>query len=171
MPSVVESNITLDFPTASWFRFEKTEPYLPLCGLHFKEMDACWLDADNNVFYAIELKDYTESQEPDEHTIEHRKYNLLKKVVDTIQMVMSAKYQTEFGKKLETCKSIDMHTAELTYCFLIIVREKNENMLMFQALKDICKNMVEPYLTVWGNAKFSMMTYDVAKTRFSNFVK
>lgn len=171
MPSIVESNITLDFPTASWFRFEKTDPYQPLSGLWFKEMDACWLDAANNIFYAIELKDYTESKNPDEHTIDHRRYDLLKKVVDTIQMVMSAKYQTEFGKELETIKGIDLHTSDLIYHYLIIVKEKEENMPMFQALKDNCRDMVKPYLTVWGHSRFSMMTYDNAKTKFPNFVK
>ena len=96
---------------------------------------------------------------------------MLKKVVDTIQMVMSAKYQTEFGKELETIKGIDLHTSDLIYHFLIIVREKTENMLMFQTLKDNCRGMVKPYLTVWGHSRFSMMTYDDAKKRYPNFVK
>ena len=40
MAGFKESNITLDFPTAKWFRFEKSEPYAQLSGFDFKEMEA-----------------------------------------------------------------------------------------------------------------------------------
>ena len=61
MAGFTESNITLDFPTSDWFRFEKSKPYSSISGFHFKEMDACWLKNMGSAqfeFYAIELKDY-----------------------------------------------------------------------------------------------------------------
>lgn len=59
MPKIKESNITLDFPDGNFFRFETCSGYTALSGNHFKEMDACWYDNTKNLFWLIELKDYS----------------------------------------------------------------------------------------------------------------
>jgi hypothetical protein len=59
MPGFTESNITLNFPDANFFRFATCEGYTALSGNHFKEMDACWFDAKENLFWLIELKDFS----------------------------------------------------------------------------------------------------------------
>lgn len=88
MNGFTESGITLDFPTNKWFRFEKTDFYRTISGNHFKEIDACWLDVDNNIFYLIELKDYTSTNISEQ--VEMRINNLWKKSVDSLQMINSA---------------------------------------------------------------------------------
>ncbi len=99
MAGFTESSITLDFPTEHWFRFEKSSPYDKVSGFHFKEMDACWvkdMGTSNAEFYAVELKDYSAGNL--EETSSDRVWDIVKKVVDTIQMFMSARYQNGFGK-------------------------------------------------------------------------
>lgn len=98
MAGFTESGITLDFPTDSWFRLEKTEPHKSISCFHFKEMDICWVDYEHQKFYAIELKDYTAAGSLESANAADRKWKITKKVVDTMQMFLSAKYQNTFGQ-------------------------------------------------------------------------
>lgn len=41
MSGFTESNITLNFPDANFFRFANCNGYTALSGNHFKEMDVC----------------------------------------------------------------------------------------------------------------------------------
>ena len=172
MAGFKESNITLDFPTAKWFRFEKSEPYAQLSGFDFKEMDACWYEdteGDRDVFYAIELKDYRAVTIGDDNTVAVRKYNLVKKTVDTMQMLLAAQYQTPFGEILEREKRVDLHSRPIEYYFVVIICEKTENSLLLQSLKEVCIKALRPYMQIWGNSHFLLMTDEQAKQRF-NFV-
>lgn len=172
MAGFTESNITLDFPTAKWFRFEKSEPYAQLSGFGFKVMDACWYEdtgENKDNFYAIELKDYRVATIVVDNTVAARKYNLVKKTVDTMQMLLAAKYQTLFGVTLEREKGIDMHSRPIEYFFVVIICEKAENSLLLQSLKDECVKALKPYMHVWGKSHFLLMTDEQAKRHF-NFV-
>lgn len=67
-------------------------------------MDACWIDYEDKKFYAIELKDYTATGSLESANTADRKWNITKKVVDTMQMFLAAKYQNTFGQTLENEK-------------------------------------------------------------------
>lgn len=120
MAGFTESGITLNFPTDSWFRFEASKPYSDISGFSFKEMDACWLDDEHRVFYAIELKEYTAAGSLSAENAQARKWEIVKKSVDAMQMLLSAKYQNAFGKRLEEEKGVDLHCAPLTFKFITI---------------------------------------------------
>lgn len=173
MASLVESGITLDFPTTDWFRFEKKEPYASLSGFGFKEMDACWCTTESggNVIYAIELKDYSAVNALESGNVESRKNDIVKKCVDSLQMLLAARYQTEFGKKLEAEHGHDMHTLPIQWKLITIVNIPADKALMMQTLKDKCIELLKPYQRVWENVSVHVLTYEQAKKHFAIFVK
>lgn len=172
MAGFSESNITLDFPTEHWFRFEKSKPYSSISAFHFKEMDACWvknIGSGQSEFYAIELKDYRSSRFNEK--AETRVWDIVKKVVDTIQMIMSARHQYPFGKKLEAEKNIDLHTGDVTAKFLTIVDIRPEDSPLFAGMKDECLNRLRGYMSVWENIEIYILTKVQAQKYYSEFVK
>ena len=172
MAGFSESNITLDFPTPHWFRFEKSKPYDSISAYHFKEMDACWvkdLGLGRSEFYAIELKDYRSSHFGEKAEI--RVWDIVKKVVDTIQMIMSARHQYPFGISLETEKNIDLHTGIVKSFFLTIVDIRPEDSFLFTVMKDECLNRLKGYKSVWTGIEIHILTKDQAQKHYSEFVK
>jgi len=84
MPGFTESSITLDFPDSNFFRFSNCRGYTALSGNNFKEMDACWYDTTSNLYWLIELKDFTSAALSTSQNVEDRAWNLLKKAVDSL---------------------------------------------------------------------------------------
>lgn len=172
MTGFTESSITLDFSTEHWFRFEKSSPYDKISGFHFKEMDACWvkdLGAPTAMFYAIELKDYSAADLKETST--DRVWDIVKKVVDTIQMFMSARYQNGFGKQLEAEKSVDLHNGIQKAVFLTIVNFKVEDAQLFQTMRDECLLRLKGYSSVWDGIEIQVLPVATAQKLFSEFVK
>lgn len=172
MSGFTESNITLDFPsTGKWFRFQQSEPYASLSGYSFKEMDACWVDDSSptsRIVYGIELKDYTSAGSL--NNSQSRVWNVVKKTVDTLQMLLSAKYQNSFGQTLESCKSVDLHTNISSLLLITIVDIPASNTPIFSAFKDECCSILRPYGAVWDSIHIIVLTKDQARRRFP-FVK
>lgn len=172
MAGFTESSITLDFPTEHWFRFEKSSPYSMVSGFHFKEMDACWvkdMGTSNAEFYAVELKDYSAGNL--EETSSDRVWDIVKKVVDTIQMFMSAHYQNGFGKQLESDKAVDLHNCIKKAVFLTIVNFKEEDASLFQVMKDECLSRLKGYSSVWDGIEIHVLSKAAAQKHFGDFVK
>lgn len=172
MAGFSESNITLDFPTEHWFRFEKSKPYNSISAFYFKEMDACWvknIGLGQSEFYAIELKDYRSARFNEK--AETRIWDIVKKVIDTLQMMMSARHQYPFGKTLETEKNIDLHTGNVKALFLTIVDIKPEDSLLFAVMKDQCLNRLRGYSSVWAGIEIHILTKEQAQKYYSEFVK
>jgi len=170
MAGFTESGITLEFSTESWFRFEKAEPYKSVSCFCFKEMDACWVDYTDKKFYAIELKDYTRAGSLEAGNVEKRISNIVKKVVDSMQMFLSAKYQNAFGKELERRNKVDLHSDYLEVWFITIVNIDNSSKVDLAGFKDKCVNTLQAYTKVWDHVHITLMTYNQAKLRFP-FVK
>ncbi len=168
-----ESGITLEFAGGMWFRFQQSRPYSDVSGLGFKEMDACYVSSLNDgskLFYAIELKDYTEMGSLSGENVSKRVWDIAKKTVDTLQMFLSAKYQQCFGMELESAKNIDLHSDISKAVFVTIVNVKPENVMMLQTLKDKCLNKLAAYSKVWDDISITLMTKEQAQKRF-DFVK
>lgn len=168
MSGFTESGITLDFPTDKWFRFEKSDFYSPISGNHFKEMDACWLDNENNIFYLIELKDYTSANLS--QNVEKRVSDLWKKSVDSLQMINSALQQTTKGCTLseEIGFEIESH---YTYKYLSIIKIDPVQKTYLSFMKDKYKNLFKSYATLFGVTNYSLISYDAALNLFPQFVK
>lgn len=170
MAGFIESGITLDFPTEDWFRFERTEPHKSISCFNFKEMDACWIDYEDKKFYAIELKDYTATGSLELANSANRKWNITKKVIDTMQMFLAAKYQSAFGQILESEKNVDLHSSCLEAYFITIINVAESSKGYMGAFKDDCLKTLKGYTKVWDNAHVTVMTYEQAKQRLP-FVK
>lgn len=172
MAGFTESNITLDFPSPHWFRFEHSLPYSEVSAFHYKEMDACWvknMGTDTAEFFAIELKDYTNGNIST--TSSERVWDIVKKVVDTIQMYLSARWQQPFGQRLENEKSVDLHTGIHAAKFITIVDVAPSDTMLFQALKDSCMNRLKGYTKVWDGIQVHIVTKQQAQRHFAEFVK
>ena len=136
-------------------------------------MDASYLcqgPDGQRIFYAIELKDFSEAESLADDNMSKRIWDIVKKSVDTLQMFMSAKYQQSFGLALEKEKNVDLHAGVSKAVFVTIVNTKQENTLMVQTLKDKCLNKLKAYSKVWDNVSFTLMTKEQARKCF-DFIK
>ena len=55
--AIEESSIVLDFPDNNYFRLQDCEGYKQIQH-NLKEIDVCWYDANSDILYLIELKDW-----------------------------------------------------------------------------------------------------------------
>jgi len=105
MYGFTESNITLHFPDQNFFRFSACDGYTALSGNHFKEMDACWYDDNCNIYWLIELKDFSLASLTTAETIEKRSWDMVKKTVDSLCMFLSSKHDYPYSTNLNSCFS------------------------------------------------------------------
>jgi hypothetical protein len=125
MPGFTESNITLNFPDANFFRFATCGGYTTLSGNHFKEMDACWFDAAENLYWLIELKDFSLASLTTPETIEKKSWDIVKKATDSLCMFLSSKHAYSYAVNLDPC------------CLLFQMLQHNSNLLLlFIAAQD-----------------------------------
>lgn len=92
-----ESGVELDFPNGKWFRFCDLPSYRKLSGYNFKEVDACWQPESRELFYLIELKDYSTGNALTKKNVESRIDEIVKKSVNSLQMTLSMIFQTQYG--------------------------------------------------------------------------
>lgn len=169
MSGFAESGITLDFPTPTWFRFEDIGTYQGLSGFSFKEMDACWLDTTNNIFYLIELKDYTNANLQQGNS-DRRISDLWKKSIDSLQMINSLLQGTAKGQQLQ--RDIQFSLPEGCVCkYLSIVKIQESQKAELQFINDQYKALFKSYASLFGVLNYSVLTYDSAKKYFGTFVK
>ena len=166
-----ESGVELDFPDGKWFMFCDLPSYRRLSGYKFKEVDACWQPESREMFYLIELKDYSTENALTKENAESRIDEIVKKSVDSLQMTLSMIFQTQYGKSLETESGIDLHSQQQQLYLIFVIRENPDNILMLSTLKDVCKRHFMPYVRLWGRIKYNILTYSQAKKYFGAFVK
>nr|WP_321356675.1 hypothetical protein [uncultured Draconibacterium sp.] len=160
-----ESNITLDFPDNKWFRFEDKSAYQQLSGFSFKEMDACWYDEANQTFYLIELKDFTSGNIENQENATGRVHNLLKKSIDSLQMVLAHQLTTDIGNELEQNMGYTIPTnTQLVFISIIDINQSQRSDLGF--IRDTYKNKFKAYEKLF-NLKSSVISYENAKQRFT----
>jgi len=161
MQKFTESNITLDFPDANFFRFSSCSGYKVLSGNHFKEMDACWYDAKNNVYWLIELKDYSTASLTGRDTIQQKSSDIVKKAIDSICMFLSSKHCYSYAINLNHCFPFvpDDHT---TFNVVTIVHCDKAQKPDIQLLNEQFKSKFKPYAALFGIAKYSVIEHSAA---------
>jgi hypothetical protein len=102
MPTYQESGLQVHLPDEDSFRFEDCAAYRRLSGWSLKEMDFGWWDGDRQIFWLMELKDYSRLS-PRERLPEPLFDNLLNKATDSLLMLSSVWLQTEQGATLRRC--------------------------------------------------------------------
>ncbi len=161
MPKFTESNIILDFPDEKFFRFSSCAGYTALSGNYFKEMDACWYDADSNVYWLIELKDYSSASLAASDTIEQKSWDMVKKATDSICMFLSSKHGYPYSVNLNPCLPFvpDAHTK---FNLVTIVHCDRVQKPDIQLLNEQFKRKFKPYAALFGITSYSVVEHSAA---------
>ena len=160
----IESNIKLNFPDSNHFRFQDIEAYKELSGYSFKEMDACWYDTEANVFYMIELKDYTEGNIGERENRLQRTYNLVKKSVDSLCMLLAMFAETKHGKKfIDELPFNIARDCQVVLVSIVNISQEQKEYLGF--IRDDYRSKFESYRRLF-DLKAVILSRDSAVERF-----
>jgi hypothetical protein len=161
MPGFTESSITLDFPDANFFRFSTCIGYTTLSGNNFKEMDACWYDSTSNLYWLIELKDFTSATLSSPQNVEDRAWNLLKKAVDSLCMFLSSKHSYPYGINLNPCfpATPDAATA---FKFITVVHCNASQSADIQLIHNSFQRKFKPYAELFGITNYAVIEHSTA---------
>jgi hypothetical protein len=161
MPGFTESNITLNFPDNNFFRFADCIGYKQLSGANFKEMDACWYEVGSNIYWLIELKDFTADFTAG-ISIESRVWDIVKKAVDSLQMFLSAKHSYPYGaKELLPCMPIAPNDATNIKVFTIVHCPTGKK-ADIQLLHNSFRTKFSPYAKLFGIASYGVLEHTQA---------
>lgn len=169
MSGFTESGITLNFPTNTWFRLQDCKTYKDNSGYHFKEMDACWLDAASNIFYLIELKDFTNASLETNQNIEQCVRDMVKKSIDSLQMINATLLSTNKGVQFQNEIQCPLRQS-IIYKYISIIKIKEEQKGYLNTIKDKYNNSFKAYADLFDIQYYSVISYEAAKMYFSTFV-
>ena len=161
MPGFTESNITLDFPDDRFFRFATCKGYALLSGNHFKEMDACWYDESGNLYWLMELKDYSLASLAAAETIEKRSWDIVKKAIDSLCMFLSSRHLYPYAANLNPCFPIIPDDAT-KFNIVTIVHCDSAQKPDIQLLNEKFKNKFKPYAELFGIDTYSVVEHSTA---------
>ena len=116
----------------------------------------------------IELKDFTEGNIENNETVKNKVWELVKKSVDSLQLVLSKKLNTDYFQRFTEENSFDFpDDAELFFITIIHVQESQKEALNF--IRDSYRNKFKAYQKLF-NLKSTVISRDKAIERF-NWVK
>lgn len=161
MPQITESNITLNFPDANYFRFQDCAGYAALSGAHFKEMDACWYDAAANEYWLFELKDFSLASLALPADIDSRAWAIVKKAVDSLCMFLSAKHGYAYSAQLNSCLPA-IPNAATVFRFITIVHCTASQKPNVQLLHNSFRNKFKPYAQVFDISHYGVVEHSSA---------
>ncbi len=161
MPRFTESNITLDFPDENFFRFSSCGGYMALSGNHFKEMDACWYDVDSNVYWLIELKDYSLAAITSPDTIEKKSWDIVKKAIDSFCLFLASKHSYPYAVNLNSCFPF-VPDAATQFNIVTIVHCERAQKADIQLLNEQFRRKFRPYAGLFGITKYSVIEHSTA---------
>jgi hypothetical protein len=168
MTSFTESNITLNFPDSNFFRFADCTGYRQLSGNSFKEMDACWYDTNHNVYWLIELKDFTQATLGSKENVDSRVLNMLRKAVDSLCMFLSSKHEYAYATNLNPCFPYAIPNSATQFKFMTIVHCKDSQRADIQALNEQFRRRFSPYAKLFGITDYAVLEHSQAMRLIPN---
>lgn len=162
MSSITESNITLDFPDERFFRLESCPGYRKLSGYHFKEMDVCWYDHAQQLYWLIELKDYSLGNLDSSSSIEKKAMDLVKKSVDTVSMFLAMQHQYPYAAHLLPCVPDGNIPSDIRLKLLSIIRCESSQRPDVQLLNNAYRNRFKPYAELFNIRHYTVAEYSAA---------
>ena len=166
--SLIESSIKLDFPDDNFFRFESCDWYIHN-QQDFKEMDAGWYDDSNDVLYLIELKDWTFSNLATlpNTDVNSRIWDLVKKSVDSICMLMAVLLSTTHGNQVRACIPFaDSISNNTTIKLVNVVHCNNIDGITISAINQKYRIRLSSYVKLFNVSSHFVITRDKAVERF-----
>lgn len=161
MPEFTESKITLNFPDANFFRFATCSGYAALSGNHFKEMDACWFDAEKNLYWLIELKDFSLASLTTSETIEKKSWDIVKKATDSLCMFLSSKHNYPYAANLKSCLPAVANDAT-QFKFVTVIHCDIGQKADVQLINEKFKNKFKPYAALFGINHYAVIEHSTA---------
>jgi hypothetical protein len=162
MPGFTESNITLNFPDANFFRFAACAGYSALSGNHFKEMDACWFDTGGNLYWLIELKDFSLATLTTPETIEKKSWDIVKKAVDSLCMFLSSKHSYPYAANLNPCLPVPFPNNTTQFKFVTIIHCDTGQKADVQLINERFKSKFKPYAELFGITNYAVIEHSTA---------
>jgi len=161
MPGFTESNITLNFPDANYFRFSTCPGYTALSGNFYKEMDGCWYNTVENVYWLFELKDYSSASLGTIENIEKRVLDITKKAVDSLLMFLSNKHTYIYGSNFDPCFPFQPNN-RTQFNLITIVHCDTSQRADVQLINEKFKNRFKPYAKLFDILKYSVVEHNSA---------
>ncbi len=159
MPGFTESNITLNFPDTNFFRFSACAGYAALSGNHFKEMDACWFDAGGNLYWLIELKDFSLASLTTPETIEKKSWDIVKKAVDSLCMFLSSKHAYLYAANLDPCFPVPLPNNTTQFKFITVVHCNTAQASDVQLIHNSFRTKFKPYAELFGITNYAVIEH------------
>ena len=141
-----ESGITIDLPDdVEWFCFKNCDGYQKLSGHFFREMDIGWYDSSEDTLYLIELKDFTQKNIKNKDIAKQIVFDLVKKSIDSIAMIMAVKADTPYSSRISPClpPSFNIGTSKIMMIHIINCSEDRKTDIQF--LRDKFQERFEAY--------------------------
>lgn len=162
--SITESLITLNFPDKNYFRFQDCQGYKSIQN-HFKEMDVCWYDVNNDILYLIELKDWSVADLSNTGYSEQRIWDLVKKSVDSVSMIISILLKKPHSTSIQTCLPFSISN-ETKIKLLSIVNCNNADKVFVATVNTEYKSRFNAYAKLFDINTFVVLTKDKATQLF-----
>ncbi|MDZ7900918.1 MAG: hypothetical protein U5N85_23185 [Arcicella sp.] len=161
---ITESLITLNFPDNNYFRFQDCQGYKDIQN-HFKEMDACWYDVNNDTLYLIELKDWSVANLTNREYSDKRIWDLVKKSVDSVSMIMSILLQKPYSASIQACIPFSI-SGETKIKLLSIVNCNDADKVFISTVNTDYKSRFNAYAKLFNVNTFVVLTKDRATQLF-----
>ncbi|MFZ4414335.1 MAG: hypothetical protein ACOYOV_14725 [Bacteroidales bacterium] len=162
MNGFTESNITLNFPDSNFFRFATCHGFTALSGNYFKEMDACWFDVGNNLYWLIELKDFTSASIGTPENVESRVQNIFKKAVDSLCMFLSSKHNYQYASNLNPCFPVPLPNITTQFKFITVVHCNAAQASDIQLIHNSFRTKFKPYAELFGITYYAVIEHSTA---------
>jgi hypothetical protein len=167
MQTFTESNITLDFPDTNYFRFADCSGYKALSGHSFKEMDACWCDKINNIYWLIELKDYSLATLTTSESIDKKSWDIAKKAYDSLSMFLAVRHGYTYAANLIPCFPV-IPDGETEIKIITIIHCDDAQKSDVQLLHNAFRQKFKPYADLFGIKNYGVIEHSKAITVIPN---
>lgn len=154
-----ESNITLNFADTNFFRFSDCNGYKVLSGNNFKEMDACWYDTQKNLYWLIELKDFSLVSLHEPTGIKALVADLVKKAVDSLCMLLSSKHTYPHWNN-DNLPIVP--NTETTFKFVTIIHCSSSQKPNIQHIHNAFRDKFKPYAQLFGINFYAVLEHSKA---------
>jgi hypothetical protein len=126
-----------------------------------KEMDACWYDEGKNLYWLIELKDFSLASLTTAETIEKRSWDIVKKSLDSLCMFLSSKHAYPYAADLNPCfPFVPNETTQ--FKFVTVVHSDLVQKPDIQLLNERFKRKFKPYAELFGITNYSLVEHSTA---------
>jgi len=131
-------------------------------------MDACWFDTGANLYWLIELKDFSLANLTTPENIEKKSWDMVKKAVDSLCMFLSSKHGYPHAANLNPCFNAPPPNNTTQFKFITIVHCDASQKADVQLINEKFKSKFKPYAKLFGINNYAVVEYSSAKNIIPN---